>query len=127
MYKKPNHDPLYVKKNWNQPSTIINQISAAIGKRISDVSSNNTIFTKSILFYENTSKNVHTMSLKCNPTQQYSENEDQSKQRKQKKSMISYAIFPCKGVIVWGKMGHFGFDQKKWWIQVTLKTALRMF
>ena len=41
--------------------------------------------------------------------------------------MISYAIFPCKGVIVWGKMGHFGFDQKKWWIQVTLKTALRMF
>lgn len=27
--------------------------------------------------------------------------------------MISYAIFPCKGVIVWGKMGHFGFDQKK--------------
>ena len=41
--------------------------------------------------------------------------------------MISYAIFPCKGVIVWGKMGHFGFEQKKWWIQVTLKTALRMF
>ena len=63
---------------------MINQISTAVGKRISDVSSNNKIFPKSILYYENTSKKVHTIPLKCNPTQQYSENEDQSKQRKQK-------------------------------------------
>lgn len=25
---------------------------------------------------------------------------------------MSYSIFPCKGVIVWGKMGHSGSDQK---------------
>ena len=49
-YRKPNTETLYIDTNSNQPPTIIKHLPAAIGRRISDISSSKELFNKN-LFY----------------------------------------------------------------------------
>ena len=52
-YRKPNNETLYVNTNSNHPPTIIKHLPSAIGRRISDISSNKELFNKAKPHYEN--------------------------------------------------------------------------
>ena len=52
-YRKPNNETLYVNTNSNHPPTIIKHLPSAIGRRISDISSNKELFDKAKPHYEN--------------------------------------------------------------------------
>ena len=52
-YRKPNNETLYVNTNSNHPPTIIKHLPSAVGRRISDISSNKELFNKAKPHYEN--------------------------------------------------------------------------
>ena len=52
-YRNPNNETLYVNTNSNHPPTIIKHLPSAIGRRISDISSNKELFNKAKPHYEN--------------------------------------------------------------------------
>ena len=51
-YHKPDNEILYIHKDSNHPLSILNQIATSIQKRISTVSSNETIFNESREIYK---------------------------------------------------------------------------
>ena len=55
-YRKPNNRTLYIDTNSNHPPTIIKHLPAAIGRRISDISSNKELFNKAKPHYESVLK-----------------------------------------------------------------------
>ena len=55
-YHKPDNE-IYIHKNSNHPSSIIKQIPALIEKRISTLSSNETIFNESKEIYQKALEN----------------------------------------------------------------------
>ena len=55
-YRKPNNETLYIDTNSNHPPTIIKHLPAAIGRRISDISSNKELFNKAKPHYESALK-----------------------------------------------------------------------
>ena len=55
-YRKPNNETLYIDTNSNHPPTIIKHLPAAIGRRISDISSNKELFKKAKPRYESALK-----------------------------------------------------------------------
>ena len=50
-YHKPDNEILYIHKDSNHPPSILQQISTSIEKRISTLSSNETIFNESKEIY----------------------------------------------------------------------------
>ena len=55
-YRKPNNETLYIDTNSNHPPTIIKHLLAAIGRRISDISSSKELFNKAKPHYESALK-----------------------------------------------------------------------
>ena len=55
-YRKPNNETLYIDSNSNHPPTIIKHLPAAIGRRISDISSSKELFDKAKPHYESALK-----------------------------------------------------------------------
>ena len=55
-YREPNNETLYIDTNSNHPPTIIKHLPAAIGRRISDISSSKELFNKAKLHYESALK-----------------------------------------------------------------------
>ena len=55
-YRKPNNETLYIDSNSNHPPTIMKHLPAAIGRRISDISSNKELFNKAKPHYESALK-----------------------------------------------------------------------
>ena len=55
-YRKPNNETLYIDTNSNHPPTIIKHLPAAIGRRISDISSSKELFNKAIPHYKSALK-----------------------------------------------------------------------
>ena len=55
-YRKPNNETLYIDRNSNHPLTIIKHLPAAIGRRISDISSSKELFNKAKPHYESALK-----------------------------------------------------------------------
>ena len=51
-YQKPDNEILYIHKDSNHPSSILNQIPTLIEKRISTLSSNETIFNEPKEMYQ---------------------------------------------------------------------------
>ena len=60
-YRKPNSDPIYINKQSNHPPNIIRDIPKAIGKRLSDISCNKSMFDKTVHVYEKALKIVVSM------------------------------------------------------------------
>ena len=56
-YGKPNKDPTYIHKHSNHLQDILRDLPKAIGKRISDTSSNEEICSKHIPIYQQALKN----------------------------------------------------------------------
>ena len=50
-HSKPNNKPLYINKHSNHPPNILKQLPKSIEKRISEPSSNNDVFNRSIKIY----------------------------------------------------------------------------
>ena len=55
-YRKPNDLPVYINKSSNHPPPIKKQIVKSISTRLSNISSNETVFKKSLTQYENAIK-----------------------------------------------------------------------
>ena len=55
-YHKPNNNPVYINKDSNHPPSVIKELCKSIGKRISDISSDEIIFNESVGLYENALK-----------------------------------------------------------------------
>ena len=51
-FKKPNNTPTYINTKSNHPPTIIKNLPASIGRRISDLSQNEEIFSKAKPYYQ---------------------------------------------------------------------------
>ena len=83
MYKKPNNDSLYLTKKFNHPPPMLQKLSKSISKGILDILSNESILTNHSLLRKCLEKdNVkYNVSLKCNPTQDQDENNQQGGKR----------------------------------------------
>ena len=78
-YRKPNNETQYIDIMSNHPRTILKQLPAAIGLRISEISSNEEIFNKSKPHYEDAlKKSGHNEKL------QYSTHSTPTPRRKQR-------------------------------------------
>ena len=73
--------PLYIKKNSNQPPTIIKQMPNAISKRVSVISSSKEIYDEHIGYYKDALKHsgYDNTSLWYNSTQQQRDNQIKKK------------------------------------------------
>jgi len=89
-YRKPNNDPVYLNKQSNHPSSVLNQLPASINRRISELSSNLQIYQKEILPYrEALSKSGFIDQLSFNPPEtRTAENEVEKEEKKKRKRKI---------------------------------------
>ena len=70
-YRKPNNSPIYINKNSNHPPNILKQLPKSIAKRISETSSSEEIFNKSIKIYSKALKESgFTDELKYSPNEE---------------------------------------------------------
>ena len=68
-YHKPDNEILYIHKDSNHPLNILNQIPKSIEKKISTLSSNETIFNESKKIYQKAlEKSSHQQTLKYQPS-----------------------------------------------------------
>ena len=68
-YHKPDSEILYIHKDSNHPLSILNQIPTSIEKRISTLSSNETIFNESKEIYQKAvEKSGYRQTLKYHPS-----------------------------------------------------------
>ena len=70
-FMKPNNTPLYVHKNSNHPPNIIRNIPESINKRLSTISSNESVFNNAATDYQEALKSSgYHYKLKYDPPQQ---------------------------------------------------------
>ena len=68
-YHKPDNEILYIHKDSNHPLSILNQIPKSTEKRISTLSSNETIFNESKKIYQKAlEKSSYQQTLKYHPS-----------------------------------------------------------
>jgi hypothetical protein len=79
-YRKPNDQPIYIHTKSNHPPSIIKQIPITIGKRISELSSTQDIFTEAASTYNEALKNSG-----YNEAIQYTINTESSENQAKKK------------------------------------------
>ena len=69
-YRKSNNSPIYINKNSNHPLNILKQLPKSISKRVSETSSSEEIFNKSIKIYSKAIKESgFTYELKYFPNE----------------------------------------------------------
>ena len=51
-YRKPKDEPVYINKYSNHPTNVVQQIPLSVSSRISNISSNQSIFNSSIPMYK---------------------------------------------------------------------------
>ena len=84
--RKPNNETLYIDTNCNHPPTIIKHLPAAIGRRISDISSNKELFNKAKPHYESSLKRsghdeILTYTERKKPAAHTAQNSRKNRQR----------------------------------------------
>ena len=85
-YRKPDNRPVYLNKNSNHPITVLKQLPKSIEKRISDISSNENVFTQSIPIYQDAlQKSGFTEQLKYIASDNNRENNTEEKKRRKRK------------------------------------------
>jgi hypothetical protein len=87
-YRKPNNNPVYVNKESNHPPNIINELPDSINRRLSDISSNETIFKNSAPLYEDALKssgyNIKLNFVQNDTTPNNVNNNEEDTRRKRK-------------------------------------------
>ena len=56
-YRKPNNDPVYIKKHSNHPPNITNEVPKALSKYLTSISCNKNVFDRNIEIYNTALKN----------------------------------------------------------------------
>ena len=101
-HQKPDNEILYINKDSNHPPIILKQIPASIEKRISTLSSNETIFNKSKEIYQKAlEKSGYWQILKHHPAKENASNN----KRNRKRNVISFD--PPFSVNVKTKVGNY--------------------
>ena len=81
-YHKPDNKILYIHKDSNRPLIILNQIPTSIEKRISTLSSNETIFNESKEIYQKAlEKSGYRQTLKYHPSNENVSNNKRNRKR----------------------------------------------
>ena len=81
-YHKPDNEILYIHKDSNHPPIILKQIPTLIDKRISILSSNETIFNESKEIYKKSlEKSGYRQSLKYHPVNENASNSKRNRKR----------------------------------------------
>ena len=81
-YHKPDNEILYIHKNSNHPPSIFKQIPTSIEKRISTLSSNETIFNESKEIYQKAlEKSGYRQTLKYHPSNENVSNNKRNRKR----------------------------------------------
>ena len=81
-YQKPDNEILYIHKDSNHPPSILKQISTSIEKRISTLSSNETIFNESKEIYQKAlEKSGYRQNLKYHPANENVSNNKRNRKR----------------------------------------------
>ena len=84
-YRKPNNSPIYINKNSNHPPNILKQLPKSIAKRISETSSSEEIFNKSIKIYSKVlKKSGFKDELKYSPNEVQELRNENIRKRKRK-------------------------------------------
>ena len=85
---KPNNTPLYVHKDSNYPPSIIKNIPESINKRLSTISSNETIFNQSVKPYQEAlHKSGYSYKLHYDPTTKHPENKSKNGKRNRRRNI----------------------------------------
>ena len=81
-YQKPDNEILYIHKDSNHPSSILKQIPTLIEKRISTLSSNETIFNEPKEIYQKAlEKSGYRQNLKYHPANENVSNNKRNRKR----------------------------------------------
>ena len=81
-YQKPDNEILYIHKDSNHPPSILKQIPISIQKRISTLSSNETIFNESKEIYQKAlEKSGYRQNLKYHPANENVSNNKRNRKR----------------------------------------------
>ena len=90
-FMKPNNKPLYVHKQSNHPPNIIKNIPESINRRLSSISSNETIFNEAAPEYQQALKNSgYEYVLKYKSKPQANNNGETSNKKRNRKRNISW-------------------------------------
>jgi hypothetical protein len=82
-YSKPNNEHLYVHKESNHPPNIIKNIPEGINRRLSKISSNETIFNQASEEYQKAlNKSGHNFKLKYDPPQNQQEKPNKTNRKR---------------------------------------------
>ena len=85
---KPNNTPLYVHKDSNHPPNIIKNIPESINKRLSTISSNETIFNQSVKPYQEAlHKSGYSYKLHYDHTTKHPENKSKNGKRNRRRNI----------------------------------------
>ena len=87
-FMKPNNTPLYVHKDSNHPPNIIKHIPESINKRLSTISSNETIFNQSVKPYQEAlHKSGYSYKLHYDHTTKHPENKSKNGKRNRRRNI----------------------------------------
>ena len=87
-FMKPNNTPLYVHKDSNHPPNIIKNIPESINKRLSTISSNETIFNQSVKPYQEAlHKSGYSYKLHFDHTTKHPENKSKNGKRNRRRNI----------------------------------------
>jgi hypothetical protein len=85
-FMKPNNNPLYVHKDSNHPSAVLNNIPDSINRRLSSISSNSATFDESTPAYQSALENSgYKYKLKFKPPEPDTSNNTEKKRSRKRK------------------------------------------
>ena len=87
-YRKPDNNPIYLDKNSNHPKTVLDQLPKSIAKRISDISSNESVFNKSIPLYQEALKKSAFKEKLCYTMYENAGDNNREEKKRRKRKII---------------------------------------
>ena len=87
-YRKPDNDPIYIRKHSNHPQNIFRDLPKSISKKVTDTSSNEETFNNHIPIYQEALKNSAFNNYPFYRQSQHSNSHIQEKQKKCNRKII---------------------------------------
>ena len=85
---KPNNRPLYIHKESNHPPSIIKNIPENVNKRLTAISSNETVFKKAAPIYQEAlQRSGYTYELKYQPSTNINKHQKAKQERKRQRNI----------------------------------------
>ena len=105
-YNKPNNQPLYINKQSNHPPNTIKNIVTGVNKRLSDISSNETIFNEAAPLYQKAlDDSGYNVKLKYNKEENNLNNNSNHKRRNRQRKQNTIWFNPPYSMNVSTRVG----------------------